>query len=700
MDCAQRFLPITFVPTLATTEGYEWPGSSWACVLRLTVLITALLAWVLCLGVFMNFNRLSLHSTYRNRLMRAYLGASNPDRHTSPDGETLTRTRQTDPYTGFDPADNVPMHHLRRTGCFSEDDLDGPAGTGRMLWHEVAAYWLDGTQDSGMREYSWNRMDTPDRQTVEDELKGARNDPCAQRVRPIIVKHLNKLLSDPKLISNSRFRSLEGPRSSLPQRADPEDVEIERAYRHRTIDGTTSFLNRLILEAECCRRIDVRGDGTEFRHEYPLKLIRRPQRPFHVVNMALNLVAGRNLAWQQRKAASFTVSPLHSGFYRGHRPTVEYGGGITLGTAMTISGAAATPNMGYHSSPAVTFLMTLFNARLGWWLGNPARLQSGTVWDRLGWCVDKLTVRPAADRSSRRDLDGQTYHLTSPRHSLRPLLDEALGRTSDDNEYVYLSDGGHFENLGLYEMVRRRCHWVVVVDATFDPQNRLEDLGNAIRKVRIDLGVPITFDRVPMDPRHKPVDNDLFCAVGAIEYPVVDDSPATDGVLIYLKPPRAASTSVDVYNYGRTRGLFPHESTANQWFSESQFESYRRLGQEIVDRICASVPCPASDRNRSNVSLGAFVDAVKRNGQGVAAADGTQPSCKDASDAAATGGAAQSPDPRNDRSEPVPNPDFADKPPKSATNDTPRDGSGADDKANPDTRPGSSGANAPKAPEA
>jgi len=101
-------------------------------------------------------------------------------------------------------------------------------------------------------------------------------------------------------------------------------------------------------------------------------------KPFHVLNMTLNLVAGKRLAWQQRKAESFTVSPLHAGSSRlSYRPSGEYGGheggkdGISLGTAIAISGAAASPNMGYHSSGVIGFIMTLFNARLGAWLGNP-----------------------------------------------------------------------------------------------------------------------------------------------------------------------------------------------------------------------------------------------------------------------------------------------------------------------------------------
>jgi hypothetical protein len=82
--------------------------------------------------------------------------------------------------------------------------------------------------------------------------------------------------------------------------------------------------------------------------------------------------------------------------------------------------------MGYNSSPAVTFLMTMFNVRLGWWLGNPG---------------------PRGQRTFRRD---------GPRCAIKPLIDEAFGLTTDHSAYVYLSDGGHFENLGLYEAVRRR----------------------------------------------------------------------------------------------------------------------------------------------------------------------------------------------------------------------------------------------------
>src|SRR5207247_6622419 len=79
-------------------------------------------------------------------------------------------------------------------------------------------------------------------------------------------------------------------------------------------------------------------------------------KPFHVINAALNLIKGEELAWQERKAESFTMSRLHCGsWHLGYRPSEYYGTGVTLGTALTISGAAANPNMGYYSSPIVGF---------------------------------------------------------------------------------------------------------------------------------------------------------------------------------------------------------------------------------------------------------------------------------------------------------------------------------------------------------
>jgi hypothetical protein len=301
----------------------------------------------------------------------------------------------------------------------------------------------------------------------------------------------------------------------------------------------------------------------------------------HLVNITLNLVHDHELAWQQRKAESFTASPLHCGNYHlGYRYSRDYGKytgkirtagsekstqnsdqndkSITLGTAVTISGAAVSPNMGYHSSPVISFLLTLFNIRLGAWLGNPA--------------------------------DNETYRFSQPKSGLRTMLAEAFGLTDDKSRYVYLSDGGHFENLGLYEMVLRRCRFIIVSDATCDPQYVFDDLGNAIHKIRVDLGIPIEFeDEIHIYPRSDKEHRDKRknCAIGRIRYSTIDRTatPDKDGILIYLKPAICGDEPVDVLSYCKVNDKFPHESTGDQFFNETQFESYRMLGFHTIKGI-------------------------------------------------------------------------------------------------------------------
>jgi hypothetical protein len=280
-------------------------------------------------------------------------------------------------------------------------------------------------------------------------------------------------------------------------------------------------------------------------------------RLLHVINMTLNVVHTTNLAWQQRKAETFTVTPFAAGNpYVGFRPASSFGGprGITLGTAMAISGAAASPNMGYHSSSLIGLMMTLFNVRLGWWLGNP---RHPSTWQGEG-----------------------------PTIGISAILRELFGLTEDESPYVYLSDGGHFENLGIYEMMRRRCRYIVVSDAGCDPDCVLGDLGDAVRKIRIDLGIAITFSSFHIKPRPKTGEGwtgeACYCAIAEISYP---EAGAEPGWLIYIKPTLCGIEPADVLSYAAASETFPHESTADQWFSESQLESYRALGSHIVDEV-------------------------------------------------------------------------------------------------------------------
>ncbi|QNA98615.1 hypothetical protein [Massilia sp. Se16.2.3] len=245
-----------------------------------------------------------------------------------------------------------------------------------------------------------------------------------------------------------------------------------------------------------------------------------------------------------------------------YRPTREYasksGAGdddatVRLGMAVALSGAAASPNMGTHSSPPLNFLMTMFNVRLGRWCPNPRKA---------------------------------TWTHSSPGIGLFSLIAELFGMTNADANYVYLSDGGHFENLGIYELVRRRCRLVVAVDVASDKEMAFEDLGNAIRKCATDLHVSIEIDVSKMDLVKDTGLCGASCAVGAIRYSHVDPI-GVDGTLLYIKPAIVGSENADVLNYRKANPAYPHQSTADQWFDEAQFESYRALGYHITKAALA-----------------------------------------------------------------------------------------------------------------
>src|SRR5262249_7022057 len=190
----------------------------------------------------------------------------------------------------------------------------------------------------------------------------------------------------------------------------------------------------------------------------------------------------------------------------------------------------------------------------------------------------------------------EAYNRAGRDFARGPVAEEPFGPTTDERPYVYLSDGGHFENLGIYEMVRRRCRLIVVSDAGCDPDYGFEDLGNAVRKIQIDLGIPIRFeglqalkprpaDRRDLGPGHP------YHAIGEIDYPAADGKvdkggKGGKGMILYIKPGyHGTETVAGVRSYAIANAEFPHDSTANQWFGESQMESYRALGFEIMDNL-------------------------------------------------------------------------------------------------------------------
>jgi hypothetical protein len=315
--------------------------------------------------------------------------------------------------------------------------------------------------------------------------------------------------------------------------------------------------------------------------------------PFPIFCATLNLTTGQDLATQERKGASFAFTPLFSGYsvswtdghvdsdvsYNGYVPTEEYAyreQGISVDTAVAISGAAVNPNMGYNSNPALAFLMTFFNVRLGWWISNPRK--------KYQW--------PAEEGRA------------TPRLAVVNLFQELFGKVNDAAPYVNLSDGGHFENMGLYELVRRRCRYIVVCDAEEDPEMKFEGMGAAITKCRSDFGADIDLDLRPLQIDDKSGFSKAHCVVGTIQYPPPPRGPDEDadeaekripckclgdkdddpysGVIVYIKSSLVGDEPPDLLTYQLKHKVFPQDSTADQWFQETQFEAYRRLGHHVA----------------------------------------------------------------------------------------------------------------------
>jgi hypothetical protein len=346
-------------------------------------------------------------------------------------------------------------------------------------------------------------------------------------------------------------------------RVDVNEFSLHNAYRNRLV--------RCYLGATNDERRPQPFTGFDEADNIYLNDLRGLGAPFHILNATLNVVKGKELALQARKARSFVFTPLYSGFDDGEpaavapipsttAPETDAGNtrapqegsfrltkncslrskypGARLGTAMAISGAAASPSMGRYTTGAVAFLLTIFSVRLGWWLGN-----------------------------SRYKKAWESGH---PRSSWRAVMNELTGNTNDEAKEIYLSDGGHFENLGLYELVRRRCRVIIACDAGADRSYTCDDLASAIEKCRVDFATQIAIEVGPLAPAA----SEQTFVKGTISYP-----DKTEGTLIYIKPTmNAPNLPQDVRAYARTVTDFPQQSTIDQWFDESQFEAYRALG--------------------------------------------------------------------------------------------------------------------------
>jgi GNAT superfamily N-acetyltransferase len=344
---------------------------------------------------------------------------------------------------------------------------------------------------------------------------------------------------------------------------DPAEVGLHAAYRTRI---ARAYLG--VVDGDRARRTDetAADDIEPCRMPEGIKAAEPPvpANPVHLVCCAANDVAGDPLENLGRGARSAVLSRHGFGVGNAVRRWKGDAGEPTLAGAVTASAAAFNSVMGAASvemGPAVTFIMASLDLRLGLWLPHPH--SSGRI----------TRVLPGAF-----------------------LALEMLSRTwVKQGRPVHLSDGGHFENLGLYELVRRHVRYIVVCDCGQDVDVAFDDLGNALRRVRADFGVEIRLDVSALRPGPDGVARS-HVAVGDIEYPEGDR-----GVIVLLKPSITGDEPDDVLQYRARNTDFPNESTGDQFYDHAQWESYRRLGRHVAET--AFVPAARRGRPGSDGAL-------------------------------------------------------------------------------------------------
>lgn len=348
----------------------------------------------------------------------------------------------------------------------------------------------------------------------------------------------------------------------------PNANSLHRLYRDRL---SKAFLfdptGREAKEAPTATGIPTAPADLKPIDGFRLSELATPHAPFHIINAALN-IQGSNVSNRRgRNAEFFTFTPTHVGStITGYAPTAlmeQHAPGLDLATAMAVSGAAASSNMGSNSIKPLTPTLALLNIRLGYWLKNPGYVASGAT-------------PPDTQRAS-------LFYLWS----------EIWGRLKESDSDVYLTDGGHIDNLGVYELLRRRCKLIIAVDAEADATLTFGSFVKLERYARIDLGIRIEMPwqairdislasmgqegKEDLGSSGDGVSEGPHLAIGTIDY-----GGGETGHLLYVKASLTGDENDYIRDYARRHPKFPHETTGDQFFSEEQFEVYRALGFHAI----------------------------------------------------------------------------------------------------------------------
>jgi predicted acylesterase/phospholipase RssA len=323
----------------------------------------------------------------------------------------------------------------------------------------------------------------------------------------------------------------------------------------------------------------------------------RQDQPYHIVNTNLVLSNSETRVYRLRGGDNFILSPLHIGSSAtGWRGMAESeNADITLASAMAISGAAANPRggpggRGPTRSPSVAIAMSLLNIRLGYWIRNP-KLASSTAKSKSMLTI--MAKRP------NHFWPGGAYAISQRGYR-------------EDAAWVELADGGHFENLAIYELVRRRCGLIIVCDGGQDNASSYADLVTAVQRIGRDFGAVVRFDMSVHDRKERAWEGSsparLIAKSGNVDYPKgvefaekgylvasINYGSGPEGrggkgwpkrgTLIYLKSALIKDLDIRAKGYRGANVEFPNQSTGDQFFDEEQFEAYREVGYRICEQM-------------------------------------------------------------------------------------------------------------------
>ncbi|MFM0111710.1 patatin-like phospholipase family protein [Paraburkholderia nemoris] len=328
----------------------------------------------------------------------------------------------------------------------------------------------------------------------------------------------------------------------------PLDINFTSPHRHYRRKLAEAFLIQPARDQKADQPFDS-GVRIKLSEMNP-----QARAPYHLMNAALNVPASDNPAMQGRLtdffvfSRDFCGSPLTG--YAKTQVWEKLDRGLDVGTAMATSGAATSPLMGPQTKQYQTFWLAILNVRLGYWLKSPFYSRA----------------------------------RASGTPGVRYLLSEMFGKIHEKGRYLNVTDGGHIENLGVYELLRRRCKYIVAVDGEHDPAMTFHALTTLQRLASIDLDISIEIDLDDLRLRKDGLSRSHF-QMCRIRYPGTATQPPGIGYLIYVKLSLTGNEGEFIRRYRMDEPAFPHHPTANQFFTEAQFEAYRSLGEHVGDKL-------------------------------------------------------------------------------------------------------------------